>query len=75
MREVSGDNYSVEEIAEGQCYIDDCRWYGKREQACEDSCCVIEFMEKFLEAGFQKEKALTDHDQCCHSQPRRSAAI
>ena len=32
---------------------------GSGEQACRDSQAVIEFMERFLEAGFRKEKAFT----------------
>ena len=70
---VSGDNYSVEEIAEGNVILMIADGMGSGEQACEDSCCVIEFMEKFLEAGFQKEKALTminaaiaAQTQCCN---------
>lgn len=56
---VSGDNYSVEEGPQGSVVLMIADGMGSGEQACEDSRCVIEFMEKFLEAGFQKEKALT----------------
>lgn len=70
---VSGDNYSVEECEEGNVVLMIADGMGSGEQACEDSRCVIEFMEKFLEAGFQKEKALTminaaiaSQAQCCN---------
>lgn len=56
---ISGDNYSVEEQNEGNIVLMIADGMGSGEQACRDSQSVIEFMEKFLEAGFQKEKAFT----------------
>lgn len=56
---VSGDNYSVGENPQGSVVLMIADGMGSGEQACEDSRCVIEFMETFMEAGFRKEKALT----------------
>ncbi len=56
---ISGDNYSVEECADGNLILMIADGMGSGEKACKDSQSVIEFMEKFLEAGFQKEKAFS----------------
>lgn len=70
---ISGDNYSVEECGEGSVILMIADGMGSGEQACRDSQSVIEFMEKFLEAGFQKEKAfsminaaISSQTQCCN---------
>ncbi len=55
---ISGDNFSVEEYGNNQMVAMISDGMGSGEQACHDSCAVIEFMEKFMEAGFSKEKAL-----------------
>lgn len=56
---VSGDNFSLEEYNQNQVVAMIADGMGSGEQACKDSQSVIEFMEKFLEAGFLKEKALS----------------
>lgn len=56
---VSGDNFSLEEYNQGQVVVMLADGMGSGELACRDSQAVIEFMERFLEAGFQKEKAFT----------------
>lgn len=56
---ISGDNFSMEEYNQSQVVMMIADGMGSGEQACRDSQAVIEFMERFLEAGFQKEKALT----------------
>lgn len=56
---ISGDNFSIEEYNQNQIIAMISDGMGSGEQACHDSRCVVEFMEKFLEAGFSKEKALT----------------
>lgn len=55
---ISGDNFSVEEYSHNQMVAMISDGMGSGEQACQDSRCVVEFMEKFMEAGFTKEKAL-----------------
>ncbi|MDE7205564.1 MAG: SpoIIE family protein phosphatase [Lachnospiraceae bacterium] len=55
---ISGDNFSVEEYSHNQMVAMISDGMGSGEQACHDSRSVIEFMEKFLEAGFSREKAL-----------------
>lgn len=55
---ISGDNFSVEEYSHNQMAAMISDGMGSGEQACHDSCSVIEFMEKFMEAGFSREKAL-----------------
>lgn len=55
--QISGDNYSIEEYSDGNMtYMlsDGC---GSGKQAYLDSQDILEFMEKFLEAGFTQEKA------------------
>lgn len=56
---ISGDNFSMEEYNQSQIIMMIADGMGSGAQACRDSQAVIEFMERFLEAGFQKEKALT----------------
>lgn len=70
---ISGDNYSVEECGDGGVVLMIADGMGSGENACKDSQSVIEFMEKFLEAGFQKEKAfsminaaIAAQTQCCN---------
>lgn len=55
---ISGDNFSVEEYSQNQMAAMISDGMGSGEQACRDSRWVIEFMEKFMEAGFSREKAL-----------------
>jgi Serine phosphatase RsbU, regulator of sigma subunit len=54
---ISGDNFSVEEYNQNQMIVMIADGMGSGVQACRDSQAVIEFMERFLEAGFPKEKA------------------
>lgn len=70
---ISGDNYSVEECGDGNIVLMIADGMGSGENACRDSRSVIEFMEKFLDAGFQKEKAfsminaaIAAQTQCCN---------
>ncbi len=56
---ISGDNFSLEEYNQSQVIVMLADGMGSGVQACKDSQAVIEFMERFLEAGFQKEKAFT----------------
>lgn len=56
---ISGDNYSVEEYAQGELVLMIADGMGSGEQASKDSESVIEFFEKFLDAGFGAEKAFT----------------
>lgn len=56
---ISGDNYSVEEYAQGELVLMIADGMGSGEQASKDSESVIEFLEKFLDAGFGAEKAFT----------------
>lgn len=56
---ISGDNFSMEEYNQSQVIVMIADGMGSGAQACRDSQAVIEFMERFLEAGFQKEKAFT----------------
>lgn len=70
---ISGDNFSLEEYNQNQVIMMVADGMGSGEQACRDSQSVIEFMEKFLEAGFPKEKAfsmvngaIASQTQCCN---------
>lgn len=70
---ISGDNFSFEEYNQNQAIMMVADGMGSGEQACRDSRSVIEFMEKFLEAGFRKEKAfamvnsaIASQTQCCN---------
>lgn len=56
---VSGDNFSIEEYNQNQTVAMISDGMGSGERACGDSRRVIEFMERFLEAGFSKERALS----------------
>lgn len=56
---ISGDNFSLEEYNQSQMVVMLADGMGSGELACRDSQAVIEFMERFLEAGFQKEKAFS----------------
>lgn len=56
---ISGDNFSMEEYNQSQVVVMLADGMGSGELACKDSQAVIEFMERFLEAGFQKEKAFS----------------
>lgn len=56
---ISGDNFSMEEYNQSQMIVMLADGMGSGKQACRDSQTVIEFMERFLEAGFRKEKAFT----------------
>ncbi len=55
---ISGDNFSIEEYNQNQMVAMISDGMGSGEQACHDSRSVIEFMEKFMDAGFSKEKAM-----------------
>lgn len=55
---VSGDNYSFMEAREGILTAVLSDGMGSGEKACKDSELVIDFIEKFLEAGFRKETAV-----------------
>lgn len=70
---VSGDNFSMEEYNQSQVIMMISDGMGSGAQACKDSQAVIEFMERFLEAGFCKEKAfsmvnsaISSHSGCCN---------
>lgn len=70
---ISGDNYSIEECGDGNVVLMIADGMGSGESACKDSQAVIEFMEKFLDVGFQKEKAfsminaaIAAQTQCCN---------
>ena len=54
----SGDNYSFFEIERGRVAAILSDGMGSGENACEESCKVIEMMERFMEAGFRKEMAV-----------------
>lgn len=55
---ISGDNYSIEEYNQNQMIAMISDGMGSGEKACHDSRVVIEFMERLMDAGFSKEKAL-----------------
>jgi stage II sporulation protein E len=54
---ISGDNFSLEEYNQSKVVLMISDGMGSGESASRDSQKVIEFMEKFLEAGFDKERA------------------
>lgn len=70
---ISGDNYSMEECPDGSFAMMIADGMGSGEEACRDSQSVIEFMEKFLDAGFQKEKAFTMMNAAIASQAQCSS--
>lgn len=55
---VSGDNFSFQELEEGEFVMSLSDGMGSGTRACKESEMVIELMEKFLEAGFSKETAI-----------------
>ncbi|MDE6619620.1 MAG: SpoIIE family protein phosphatase [Lachnospiraceae bacterium] len=70
---ISGDNFSMEEYNQSQMIVMLADGMGSGAQACKDSQAVIEFMERFLEAGFQKERAfsmvngaIASQNGCCN---------
>jgi stage II sporulation protein E len=56
---ISGDNFSLEEYNQSQAVLMISDGMGSGEHASHDSQMVIEFMEKFIEAGFDREKAFS----------------
>lgn len=56
---ISGDNFSIDEYADGNIILMISDGMGSGKEACRDSRTVIEFVEKLLEVGFRKEKALS----------------
>lgn len=56
--QVSGDNYTVTEIQNGEIVMALSDGMGSGEKACGDSEKVIELLERFLEAGFSKTMAV-----------------
>lgn len=55
---VSGDNFSVFWLPEGQFYAGLSDGMGSGVQACTQSDLVLDLMEQFLEAGFSRETAV-----------------
>lgn len=55
---VSGDNYSIIEIENGDIVAVLSDGMGSGEKACKDSEAVVDLLEKFLEAGFSKESTV-----------------
>lgn len=69
---ISGDNFSMEEYGQSQVVLMISDGMGSGGRACQDSQSVIEFMERFLEVGFSKEKAfamvngaIASQNGCC----------
>lgn len=56
---ISGDNFSMEEIRDGEFVMLLADGMGSGEHANKQSQKVIEFLETFLEAGFEIQKAFT----------------
>lgn len=56
--QISGDNFSFLELEGGQSVLMLSDGMGSGIRACKESEMVIELIEKFLEAGFQKETAI-----------------
>lgn len=54
---LSGDNYSIDEYTDGNMTYMISDGCGSGKKAYQDSQAVLEFMERFLEAGFTEEKA------------------
>ena len=55
---VSGDNFSFQELVDGEFVMSLSDGMGSGSRACKESEMVIELIEKFLEAGFSKETAI-----------------
>ena len=55
---VSGDNFSFQELEDGEFVMSLSDGMGSGSRACKESEMVIELIEKFLEAGFSKETAI-----------------
>lgn len=55
---VSGDNFSFQELEDGEFVMSLSDGMGSGTRACKESEMVIELIEKFLEAGFSKETAI-----------------
>lgn len=55
---VSGDNYSFLDVKDGSLIAILSDGMGSGEKACNDSAFVIDFIEKFLEAGFRRETTI-----------------
>lgn len=55
---ISGDNYSILEIRNGNVLMALSDGMGSGEKACRDSELVIELLEKCMESGFSKETAI-----------------
>ncbi len=55
---ISGDNYAIFETTPGNLTAVLSDGMGSGEKACRDSSLIVELMQKFLEAGFQKEVAV-----------------
>lgn len=56
--QISGDNFSFLDLEGGQSVLTLSDGMGSGIRACKESEMVIELIEKFLEAGFQKETAI-----------------
>ena len=56
--QISGDNFSFLDLEEGESILALSDGMGSGIRACKESEMVIELIEKFLEAGFQKETAI-----------------
>ena len=56
---ISGDNFSLEEIKDGSFAMILCDGMGSGVQANQQSQRVVEFLETFLEAGFETQKAFS----------------
>lgn len=55
---VSGDNYIIQENAEGRVYMLLSDGMGSGKEACRDSSVVVDVMEQLLETGFKAETAI-----------------
>ncbi len=55
---ISGDNYAIFETEPGSLAIALSDGMGSGSKACRDSSMIVDLMQKFMEAGFQKEIAV-----------------
>lgn len=55
---ISGDNYSIIQLNNGELVMTLSDGMGTGEQACEESQSVVELLEQFMEAGFKEESAI-----------------